>query len=198
VSRDGILASLCDAVCPGRAHGRTDRADRSSTGPSSRAPVSLRHLVFVVLLAMAVTMAPSATPAVGASGGDAERHVLRLINRFRVNHGREPIRMVPGVRQVAGRRSSSMARLGYFAHVSPSGVDAGDLLRSVGAPHRRWGEIIGYTSGSGLLPGGRSVVRWWTRSPRHRRIILGASYGRVGVGVAKDGRRALWTVVFVG
>lgn len=144
-------------------------------------------------------MAPSlATPAVAASAGDAERHVLGLVNRFRVNHGRAPVRMVPGVRKVAGRRSSSMARLGYFGHVSPSGVDAGDLLRSVGAPHRRWGEIIGFTSGTGLLRATRSVVRWWMRSPRHRRIMLSASYRRVGVGVAKDGRRTLWTVVFVG
>jgi len=152
-----------------------------------------------VLLALAMTMTPSlATPAVGASSGAAESRVLKLINRFRVDHGRAPVRMVPGVRKVAGRRSSSMARLGYFAHVSPSGVDAGDLLRSVGAPHRRWGEIIGLTSGQGLLRGGRSVVRWWKRSPLHRRIILDGTYGRVGVGVARDGRRALWTVVFVG
>jgi uncharacterized protein YkwD len=152
-----------------------------------------------VLLAFAITMAPSiAPPAVGASGGDAERHVLALINRFRADHGRAPVRMVPGVRKVAGRRSSSMARLGYFGHVSPSGVDAGDLLRSIGAPHRRWGEIIGWTSGTGLSRGGRTVVRWWKRSPRHRRIMLGDAYGRVGVGVVKDGRSALWTVVFVG
>jgi uncharacterized protein YkwD len=152
-----------------------------------------------VLLALAITLAPSvALPAVAASGGDAERQVLALINGFRADHGRAPVRMVPGVRKVAGRRSSSMARLGYFGHVSPSGVDAGDLLRSIGAPHRRWGEIIGWTSGSGWSRGARTVVRGWKHSPRHRRIMLGDAYRRVGVGVVRDGRTTLWTVVFVG
>jgi uncharacterized protein YkwD len=164
---------------------------------SSRAQIGSRHLVGALLLALVIsTLAPLATPVAGASAGDAEWKVLALINDYRADHGRAPVRMAPGVRKVAGRRSSSMAHLDYFAHVSPSGIDAGDLLRSIGAPHRAWGEIIGWTSRSGLIRGGRLIVRWWTRSPRHRGIILDRTYRRAGVGVVRDGHRVLWTVVF--
>lgn len=151
-----------------------------------------------MLLALAVVVTPpTTTPVSAAPTGAAEWKVLERINEFRADHGRGRVRMMPRLRKVAGRRSSSMARLDYFAHVSPGGIDAGDLLRSLNVRFRSWGEVIGWTSGGGLLRGSRAMVRWWSRSPGHRRIMLDGDYRRVGVGVVKDGRRTLWTVVFV-
>ena len=60
----------------------------------------------------------------------AEWAVLSEMNRVRDNQGLAPLRMAEDVREVARERSRSMKRLDYFGHVSPCGVDAGDLLAS--------------------------------------------------------------------
>jgi uncharacterized protein YkwD len=90
-----------------------------------------------------------------------------------------------------------MQRLDYFGHVAPRGEDAGDLLRSDGVRHRQWGEIIGRTHDQALGRGCRRIVHWWKGSPVHRHIVLSRRYREAGVGIARDGGRTIWTVVFV-
>jgi uncharacterized protein YkwD len=91
-----------------------------------------------------------------------------------------------------------MKRLDYFAHVSPRGVDAGDLLGSRDIRHRRWGEVIGWTPGRRLGQASSWMFDWWKHSARHRALLLSRRFVGAGVGVARDGRRTLWTIVLVG
>ena len=63
---------------------------------------------------------------------------------------------------------------------------------------RPWGEVIGWTRRRALGPGSRWMVEWWKRSPTHRALLLSRRFDAAGVGVVKEGGRAIWTIVFVG
>ncbi len=136
--------------------------------------------------------APDAPPEVKA----AEWKVLAQMNRLRERHGLKPLRMAGGVRLVARERSRSMKNKDYFAHTSPAGVDAGDLLRNRSVPNSFWGENIGWTKYVNLDEGPKVMVDWWKDSPGHRYNMLYKDYNYAGVGVAKDGAETYWTIVF--
>lgn len=162
--------------------------------PSRRAiPAALALGMLMSILPAGMTFAADRAPALDS----AEWAVLREINRVRENHGIAGVRMAGRVRGVALDRSQSMKRQNYFDHVSPSGVDAGDMLRGRDIPHRYWSEIIGWTVGMNLDQGAGWMVDWWKNSPVHRNIMLSATYNYAGVGIVVDDGKILWTVVFV-
>src|SRR3990170_4650234 len=99
-------------------------------------------------------------------------------------------------RVVAAARNASMVRLGYFGHVSPTGADAGDILRARRIRYSSWGEIIGWTTYMPLDPGVECMVDWWMHSPSHRPLILSRSFNYAGVAIVRDGDRSLYTAVF--
>lgn len=162
--------------------------------------IPIRRAVPAALVAgMLLTLLPAVTLAAEPPEPvlSAEWAVLTEVNRVRENQGLGPLRMAEDVREVARERSRSMKRLGYFGHVSPSGVDAGDLLRSNGVPYRAWGEAIGWTVHMDLDGGSRWMVDWWKNSPTHRALMLSQSFNYAGVGIAQEGSHVLWTIVFV-
>ena len=156
-------------------------------------PAALGVGMLMSILPAGMTFAADRSPAVER----AEWAVLREINRVRNNHGLAGVRMAGGVRSVAHARSLSMKRQDYFDHVSPSGVDAGDILRARSIPNRYWSEIIGWTVGMELDRGARWMVDWWKNSPVHRNVMLSARYNYAGVGIVVDNGHVLWTVDFV-
>jgi uncharacterized protein YkwD len=158
----------------------------------------------LILVALATGIVGSTAPAPAFAGGASsdqvaatEWEVLAEVNRLRGARGLPSLRMAPGVQEVARDRSSSMRRLGYFAHTSPSGRDAGDLLAARGMGRRSWGEVIGRTRRMGIGHGSRWMVDWWMHSPPHRELLLNRRFDAAGVGVVRDGRTTLWTIVFV-
>jgi uncharacterized protein YkwD len=156
-------------------------------------PAALALGMLMSILPAGMTFAADRAPALER----AEWDVLREINRVRNNHGVGDVRMAGRVRGVALDRSQSMKRQDYFDHVSPSGVDAGDMLRGRDIGHRYWSEIIGWTVGLDLDIGARWMVDWWKNSPVHRNIMLSARYNYAGVGLTVENGKVLWTVVFV-
>lgn len=163
--------------------------------------IPLRRVVPAALVVgMILSILPAATLA-GGSGpmtvASAEWGVLQQVNRIRQNRGLAPLRMDDDVQHVASSRSGSMKQLGYFAHVSPSGQDASDLLRRQKVGHRYWGEVIGWTRYMSLEQGSSWMVDWWMHSPGHRELLLSRRFNYAGVGIVKDGPRTLWTIVFV-
>ena len=158
-----------------------------------------RAVPAALVVGMLLTLLPAVTLAADPPDPvlSAEWAVLSEVNRVRENQGLGPLRMAEDVREVSRERSRSMKRLDYFGHVSPSGVDAGDLLRSQGIGYRAWGEAIGWTVYMGLDEGSRWMVNWWKNSPPHRELMLSPSFNYAGVGIAQEGDRVLWTIVFV-
>ncbi len=81
----------------------------------------------------------------------------------------------------AALKMQDMFEKQYFAHVSPSGVDAGDLAESVGYQFIAIGENLAL----GNFEDDKTLIRAWMDSPGHRANILNSRYAEIGVGVAK-------------
>jgi uncharacterized protein YkwD len=76
-----------------------------------------------------------------------------------------------------------MVRLGFFAHVSPSGSSF--IQRIVSAGYGRWtrlAENLGWGAGLRATPEG--IVQAWMASPPHRHNLLDRRLRQIGVGIA--------------
>jgi len=168
--------------------------------PSFR-PISIRRAAAAALAgAMILSILPAAT--LGATEPprevkQAEWKVLGLMNHYRASRGLAPLRMAQQVRRVARDRSRDMRNKNYFAHGSPSGQSAGTMMHSRGIRHWGWGENIGRISFLGWDKTTRGMFEGWQGSSGHNRLLLTRDYNYVGVGIAKGGNAAYYTIVFV-
>jgi uncharacterized protein YkwD len=115
---------------------------------------------------------PAADQASAAT--DAERGIVRLINRSRRNHGLSALRLSWKVVRKAHRHSARMARSGSMFHSCLS-----CLMNDSGVRWRWAGENVGY--GSTL----RGIHRSMMRSSLHRANILKPAARRIGAGVVR-------------
>lgn len=69
----------------------------------------------------------------------------------------------------------------YFAHVSPSGLDAGGLTETVGYQFIAIGENLAL----GNFKNDEAIVQGWMDSPGHRANILSSRYTEIGVAAVK-------------
>lgn len=69
----------------------------------------------------------------------------------------------------------------YFAHVSPSGIRATDLLKEVGYNFIVSGENLAL----GNFKDDKDLVQGWMDSPGHRENVLNERYQEIGVAVSK-------------
>ncbi|RKY16109.1 MAG: hypothetical protein DRQ55_18705 [Planctomycetota bacterium] len=163
-------------------------------------PIPIRRAAAAALAGvMLLTLLPAAT-AMASTPPDvraAEWKVLAQMNQFRANNGLKPLRMATRVRLVARDRSRSMKSLNYFDHVSPGGATAATLMNRRGVKYAFWGENIGWTKYMGEMEGAKWMVNWWKNSPGHRRNMLNKGFNYVGIGIAKDGPKLLYTMVLV-
>jgi uncharacterized protein YkwD len=126
---------------------------------------------------------PAADEASAAT--DAERRMVRLINRSRRNHGLSAVRISWKVTRVAHKHSARMARSGYIYHSCLR-----CLMNNSGANWRWAGENVAY--GSTL----RGIHRSLMRSSIHRANILKAGARRIGAGVVRRNGRYWVTEIF--
>lgn len=88
---------------------------------------------------------------------------------------------------VAEERLRDMFAKQYFAHVSPSGEEAGTLADALHYEYLAIGENIAL----GNFENDEALIRAWMESPGHRANILSGRYAEIGVAVGKgtfDGR----------
>jgi uncharacterized protein YkwD len=119
---------------------------------------------------------------------DAERAMVRLVNRTRRNHGLSALRISGKLSGAAHRHSGRMARRGRLYEHSCLAC----LLNGYGVSWRIAGENVGY--GSTL----RWIHRAMMRSTVHRSNILRSGYRRIGIGVVKRNGRYWVTEIFYG
>jgi len=147
--------------------------------------------VMVLLLGVSLSIgaradADSGVPASplsvnGATLGRGELTVVQLINTFRAQNGRAPLRVGPALSRAAQAHSNDMARRDYFDH-----GDFVTRLRSFGvrAPY------IGENIAAGTRPLTPSaIVRMWIKSPPHRENLLDRGFRHIGVGMAGSSMR---------
>jgi uncharacterized protein YkwD len=152
----------------------------------------LKKTMLPLALAVSIVGFAPAPVATAASPG-VEQCVLGGINAQRAKYGRRALQPRWPLRKAARARASSMAHRRYFAHVSPSGVDAWDLLRSYGRAARDMGEAIGKNYGYSSVGSCRWMVRWWMNSRPHRELLMKPNRRIIGVGVVRWGTRT-WLV----
>jgi len=134
----------------------------------------MRRVVLVALVVV-MTLLTFETDAVALRR--PERHVASDVNVARVNHDEPRLDVGWRISRYAERHAHKMCRQHRLFHGTYGW-----------AWQKAWGQIVGYG------PSTRAVFRKFMRSAKHRAIILGLAFTRMGVGVAKaDG--IMWIVV---
>lgn len=135
----------------------------------------MRSLALILSLVLAVAVS-AAAPVASADVGRQEKKLLELVNEARAKDGKPALSIHLRLSRRAERHSKAMASAGELFH---SGTISSGQAETVGKG-----------------PTLRAIVRGFLRSPTHRKILLGRSYHRVGVGVA-SGRGFKWaTLIF--
>ena len=127
---------------------------------------------------------------------DAERSAFEKTNQSRLDNGLTPLTWDTDLCRLARAHSESMARIGYFDHETPEGLQLKDRARALGVRFKVIGENIAYNKGYSD-PGAFAVERWM-RSGGHRANILYAGFQSSAIGsyISSDGSVYL-TQVFV-
>lgn len=116
---------------------------------------------------------------------DLEAQMLDLLNQERAEAGLPPLAPDPELTEVARRHSADMFARGYFAHVSPDGLDPFDRITAAGISYRAAGENLA------LAPTLSIAHTGLMNSPTHRDNVLRPAFGRVGIGIMDGGARGL-------
>lgn len=158
---------------------RGERRDGSSSPVPSRRTQAAVTLVITAAALAGLGHSPAQAQA-GSRLDRSERSVVRLINHYRVRHGRPRVHASRGLNQAADRHSNDMVAHGFFAHPSANGTAAVSRVRR--ASHADTvGENLAFLGAGERHPAAR-VVRLWINSADHRAILLNPSFRRIGVG----------------
>lgn len=121
----------------------------------------------------------------------AESAMLSLLNAERTSRGLKRLVVDPKLRNAARAHSIDMLKHGYFSHDSLDGRTPFDRMRKAGVRFTLAGENIAFA------PTVRIAHVGLMKSPGHRANILNRGFGRVGIGIARDGAyRAMFTQDF--
>ncbi|MBX3248181.1 MAG: hypothetical protein KF901_13460 [Myxococcales bacterium] len=132
---------------------------------------------------------PDPTPTTCAS--ETEARVIALANAARAAVGAGPLRCDDRMALTARAHSTDMCTNRYFSHTGLDGSSPFDRMRRDGVTYR--------TAGENIARGQRTpeaVHDAWMNSDGHRRNILNAAFGRIGVGHDPCGGGHYWTQVF--
>ena len=116
---------------------------------------------------------------------DLEAQMLQMVNAEREAAGLGRLAPDPELTEVARAHSADMFARGYFAHVSPDGLDPFERMKRAGVNFRVAGENLA------LAPTVRVAHTGLMNSPGHRANILQPSFGRLGLGIVDGGYRGI-------
>jgi subtilisin family serine protease len=139
---------------------------------------------------------PTPTPVPGAPVLDSEEQAfLTLINNYRAQNGRQPLKASVTLTNAAEWMSGDMAAKNYFSHTDSLGRDPFTRMAAFG---------YGYSTAKGenIAAGNASAAatfEQWRNSPGHNQNMLYASYTVIGIGRAAGGGYGYyWTTNFGG
>ena len=110
-----------------------------------------------------------------------EEEMLKMVNRERTSRGLQPLVTDEKLRVVARAHARDMFTRGYFAHVTPEGIDPFHRMDAAGITYRTAGENLA------LAPSLEIAHEGLMNSPGHRANILNGDFGKVGIGVLDGG-----------
>ncbi len=130
---------------------------------------------------------PAAEPSELTASFQESRDVYDLVNRARLDAGRDPLAWSPSLAKVARAHAGEMYRRGYFSHRSPVTGSPLDRVLDAGIVIGRVGENLA------LAATPVAAHQGLMESDGHRRNLLATSWTTVGVGVV-DGPLGLMVV----
>jgi uncharacterized protein YkwD len=167
----------------------------------------MRTILFVMAAFIAVCAGASYWTATGqaatspgctvdASIDSEEQAFLQIINQYRQQNGRQPLKLSTTLNKAAAWKSADMANNNYVAHDdTPSGRTWIQRIRDCGYTYNAWiGENIAVGNGSASL-----TFEQWRGSPGHNSNMLGSNYTAIGIGRAYNSSSIhgwYWTTEF--
>ena len=118
-----------------------------------------------------------------------EAEVLKLVNTERAKYGLAPLVTDTGVTAVAHLRAREIVT--SFSHTRPNGSTCFTAAAELGVSYRSAGENIAYG-----YPTPEAVMTGWMHSEGHRKNILSASFGKIGIGCYQSGGVLYWSQFF--
>jgi hypothetical protein len=118
--------------------------------------------------------------------------IAEITNQNRVENGLQELKADDKLTEAAKLKAEDMAAKGYFAHVSPEGVDPWHWIDSVGYEYVRAGENLAVN-----FVDSKDVVDAWMASASHKANIMKSSFSEIGVATASGtykGRSAIFIV----
>lgn len=117
--------------------------------------------------------------------------ILDLSNRERLIRGIDSLTNNESLNRAAEMKVDDMIENNYFAHISPSGEEASDLVSSVEYSFIAVGENLAY----GEFRDNEELVSGWMNSPGHKENILNSGYLEIGIAVRKIPNEEVWMAV---
>jgi uncharacterized protein YkwD len=149
----------------------------------------LSRLPSLALCALILSLTCQAVSAQSATRpNDIELRAFEQTNIIRIKNGLAPFVWDDDVCRMARMHSENMSRLGFFSHVTPTGLRLRDRARDAGiVRYSVLGENIAYNQGY-EDPGAFAVERWML-SPKHRANILSTEFRAMAIGsfIGPDG-----------
>ncbi|MEU1281884.1 CAP domain-containing protein [Streptomyces sp. NPDC005805] len=162
-----LLLAGCDAA-PADTHGPPPAPERAPVRVPERAP------------------APAA-----ASAAEQARRLVDLVNAHRRTVGCGPLRTDERLRSAARAHADDMAAHRYYAHRGPDGRDVGDRIGDAGYTWSRAAENIHRGPADAA-----AVVRDWTRSEAHRKVVEDCALKDTGAAVSPAAGGPWWVQDF--
>ncbi len=119
--------------------------------------------------------------------------VFLWTNANRISNGISSLSSSAILDSIAKAKLDDMFARQYFAHVSPSGDDVGDIADDLGYDYL----LIGENLALGNFENDFALVKGWMDSPGHRANILKESYTEIGIAVGRGiyKGREVWIAV---
>jgi uncharacterized protein YkwD len=166
---------------------------------SRLAPRFSRHLsrlLVALILAGGLQLGPGGAGQVQAASGPAAQ-LLEGVNQVRLQNGLPALVEEGRLDALAGERSADMAVRRYFSHVTPEGRTVFNLMDQSGIAYSVAGENVAWNTGNDRSASG-IALQSFLNSPPHRDNLFSWDFSQVGVGVASEGGRTYFTLLFLG
>lgn len=118
--------------------------------------------------------------------------VIRLTNEKRAQNGLAPVTSNSLLSQAAQAKGADMLNKGYWAHVSPDGVQPWQFFINAGYKYRYAGENLARD-----FSNPSSAVDAWMNSPSHKENMLNPKYKDIGVAVVEGKLSGVETTIIV-
>jgi uncharacterized protein YkwD len=105
--------------------------------------------------------------------------LAKLTNEYRVKKDLQPLKINPLLTVAAQMKAENMAKRGYFAHTSPSGVTPWYWFFLAGYRYEYAGENLAMNF---FKP--EDIQKAWLTSPTHKANLTGNHYTDIGTGYA--------------